>query len=1564
MRDRHERQVSITKTSALNDTEDIMNVDDDTPTEAADFNVPGLAEAVERKFQQWKERLIDLSLRNRLVNFKQTRSSTLKVLEPGVSVIFDHLAKEEGEYYIYVQEQQGFPNREDAEGSTRDSAEPTAYVRNPDELVYEGTPERTARVLYTLRSRAQTELEERGTNVLFVALGFLRWAETAAGSVELISPIILVPAQLERQRTRQRYRLTMASEEVIINPAIILKLRNDYGITLPDLPESPEDLDVAAFLEEVRKVVAQRATWQIVEECQLGLFSFLKFMMYKDLDANAAAGKRHRIVSALAGFPSLLPDVPPDLVTADRLDEAIKPERVFQILDADSSQQEAIVAALAGVSFVLQGPPGTGKSQTIANMISECLVAGKRVLFVSEKMAALDVVKRRLDQCGLGEFCLELHSHKANKRVVLEQLSETLQQMPVSQSSRELDMFYQLEQRRKQLNDYVRAVHSPVGALRLTPFQVNGRLARLWDSQDVLAAIPNPLELTHEQLLEIAASLGQIAANGNIYHEYETHPWKGTLLTTCSLQRQTEIERGLDSLLDSLGDAIALEGHLAAMFNGLLGRLESKLHERYSAKFMELELEELIARFAGPYRGTGKYLRYVSYRRSLRRIQRCCTTGPAGRGESAIGDLNLALLVRNGRRLVQATRCGLHTEEHLIKTMNLEALEGFVSWIADCVSAAHEIAACSVTRVLEPSVVDDLRETVLSGSRTTAAVRSGFDFLTTLFPLEQLEVIEQGPLNDAQLWVKARRDQMDQLTAWLDVEEAIKKLRTFGLAEFVSETVTRRVETSDLYAIFEKRFYNLWLDEAYRSDPALISFRSTLHEQAIDEFKILDKRLVQEAPRRIISELRSRRPDTGFATPRSSGLSTLQREIQKKRRHMSLRRLFSTVPDLLQTLKPCFLMSPLSVASYLASGQMRFDVLLFDEASQIMPEDAIGSILRSPQVIVVGDTKQLPPTRFFATLEGDEPQDDELSEDEILDSIMEEALVAFGGREKSLLWHYRSRDESLIAFSNYYFYNNRLITFPCAGTHTRPMGIEFVRVPDGVYDRSRSRTNRREAGRVAELVYQHYRQCPDRSLGVVAFSLAQADAIDAAVEGVRQLDPGFDGWCNADSHERFFIKNLENVQGDERDVMFFSVGYGPDDSGQIRMNFGPLTHAQGRRRLNVAITRAREHVKLVSSFDPSQLDLSRTHTEGVRLLKEYMEVAKHGVDAIPRAFTVDGGESESPFEEEVYEALRDKGLQVRKQIGVSGYRVDLGVVDPRQPGSFLLGIECDGSTYHSFRTARDRDRLRQQVLEGLGWTIHRIWSRDWVANRQAEIEKVIRAVRETEARSAGREMARDETTEGSGTVDANNSADRSAQSSSDKAEDSVSVQLQPEEDGAIQGVSVYVQTPVTTLGRSYTFGLDTRAVAKVLEGVVQQEGPIHKVEAARRVAAHWEISRVGYRIQARIELIARSSCPSVSMRGDFFWPASMREPPVRRPAVGAAARRIDTIALEEIQQASLIIIRRGFGMTKNDLVRETARMLGHARTGGSVRCRIESGIDRLIQRGVLRQNGDRLRADQ
>jgi superfamily I DNA and/or RNA helicase/very-short-patch-repair endonuclease len=445
---------------------------------------------------------------------------------------------------------------------------------------------------------------------------------------------------------------------------------------------------------------------------------------------------------------------------------------------------------------------------------------------------------------------------------------------------------------------------------------------------------------------------------------------------------------------------------------------------------------------------------------------------------------------------------------------------------------------------------------------------------------------------------------------------------------------------------------------------------------------------------------------------------------------MPLRKLFYEISNLIQALKPCLMMSPLTVSQLLDPNLYQFDLVVFDEASQIPPEYAMGAFLRAKQVIVAGDRQQLPPTNFFQTIESDEFEDEaELSQGPTFESILN-SFDSFGFPSKMLNWHYRSKDETLIAYSNYHFYDNRLYTFPNSASDGLDTGLKFVYVPDGVYKRGvGARHNLVEARKVAELVYEHLTKTPELSLGIVAFSVSQRRAIEVELDDLRKNNPEFNALFSYDLDEPIFIKNLENVQGDERDVIILSVGYGKDEAGKMAMNFGPINREGGARRLNVAVTRARYTLKLVASIEPEDIDLAHSNSQGAALLRNYLEVARDGVRAVFKDEKLSAdAEFDSPFEQNVYQELSRRGVQLKPQVGVSNYRIDFGVVDPEQPGRFLLGIECDGEAYHSAFTARDRDRLRQQILEGLGWKIHRIWSRDWIQNREGEIQRVLAAI--------------------------------------------------------------------------------------------------------------------------------------------------------------------------------------------------------------------------------------------
>jgi very-short-patch-repair endonuclease len=445
----------------------------------------------------------------------------------------------------------------------------------------------------------------------------------------------------------------------------------------------------------------------------------------------------------------------------------------------------------------------------------------------------------------------------------------------------------------------------------------------------------------------------------------------------------------------------------------------------------------------------------------------------------------------------------------------------------------------------------------------------------------------------------------------------------------------------------------------------------------------------------------------------------LKRECAKKKRHIPLRQLVLRAGNALAALKPCFMMGPMSVAQYLAPGEINFDLVVMDEASQMKPEDALGSIARADQLVVVGDPKQLPPTSFFDKMIDDD--DEDATAIVVSESILDTAMPMFDARR--LRWHYRSKHEQLIAFSNHAFYHSGLVVFPAPHRESEEFGVKFTRVTRG---RFVNRRNVEEARVIAAAVQRHLMQRSDESVGVVAMSAKQRDQIERAIEELSKDDPLFQELLeeNLRIDEPLFVKNLENVQGDEREVILISCTYGPEEiGGKVFQRFGPINSEVGWRRLNVLFTRAKKRMHVFSSMGADDIVLTERSKRGVEALKGFLAFAETG--HLHQAIST-GKPPDSDFEVAVANALGDAGFQCVPQVGVAGFFIDLAVRDPGSPGRYLMGIECDGASYHSAKSVRDRDRLRQAVLERLGWRIRRIWSTDWYRNPRAEIEPIIR----------------------------------------------------------------------------------------------------------------------------------------------------------------------------------------------------------------------------------------------
>ena len=728
----------------------------------------------------------------------------------------------------------------------------------------------------------------------------------------------------------------------------------------------------------------------------------------------------------------------------------------------------------------------------------------------------------------------------------------------------------------------------------------------------------------------------------------------------------------------------------------------------------------------------------------------------------------------------------------------------------------------------------------------------------------------------------------------------------------------------------------------------LRTFAGPEHHRQVLRFRQLDKAHLDLGSDRVIWSLDQRLPRLRSEVADGSEPGILLREAAKKTRHKSIRRLFSEIPNLLPRLKPCLLMSPMSVAQYLPATGRRFDLVVFDEASQIGTHDAIGALARGSQVVIVGDSRQLPPTRFFQRAMGDElPDDNDFDE---LESILDEA-VASGVPERSLGWHYRSRHESLIRFSNDHYYEGRLNVFPAARGHVGDLGLTWHPVPHGIYDKRRSRTNAAEAKALVDHLVASLREAApsERTFGVVTFSQAQQHLVSDLIDEARRVTPQIEGHF-AGIDEPVFVKNLENVQGDERDEILFSIGYGPDESGRVWMNFGPLNRDGGERRLNVAITRARRQLRVFSTLTHDQIDLGRTRAAGARHLKEFLRyaAARSAEAAAPRH---DSRDFQSTFEAEVYAVLTGRGYAVDVGVGCGRYRVDLAVVDPERPGEYALGIELDGEAYASAATARDRDRLRPEVLEGLGWRLHRVWSTDWWFDRDREIARLDRAL--TDAMS-GEPWVDDEPTD-----PGDDRRDDPTDPSVDPSD------LPPADPAGAAGIVAYryaVLDVVSTDAKSLYDEDRLAALEAAIRQVLDAEAPLHISELTRRVGAAFGQKKLTAKAKRRVLAVAKGLDPPPLHRDPFVWPSGLGPDldQIRGPDAEGRTRDIQHIPPEEIARAARILLRDNLAMPHADLVRETARLFGLARLGRKITEAITAGIALTVAQGEATLDGDRV----
>jgi len=1804
--------------------------------EEADLPEPSPADLDPKdRLARWQRKLLDLSLRNNLLNFKESKK-TLRLEVPDAEALEDLLAQGETLKLLPMPDlMEGSDLRNQAiyQGREREDVRRGHAVdalQRREVFVNLNQPEMEARLVEQFRA-ARTTMQEGGANTLFLAIGFLSWNQSNKPDQRLRAPMILLPVTLNRRSVRSGFTLTLHEDEPRFNPTLLEMLRQDFSLNLGiadgELPRGETGIDVAGIWRNVARAVKDIKGWEVSEDVVLAMFSFAKHLMWKDLTDRTDQLRENPVVRHLIDTPRENYASGIAFPNPQRLDKEFGPEQSFCPMEADSSQLSAVLAAAQGKDFVLIGPPGTGKSQTIANVIAQCLGEGKRVLFVSEKIAALEVVHRRLKEVGLGDFCLEIHSNKARKQEVLNKLQQAWQaQGDVDPETWRVEAD-RLKWMRSNLNVYVERLHwqHPNGwtLYRAMAQVMNGaelpRLGLGWASphdhgrsdldvmRDAVARLEvnalaigsmaqgdHPLAtlgcadwspIWQQKLIQAALDLSQVVQGvdeaferfvqglalpkvpldrhgragmeilARILPEASGRNWRFVLRLGATViasrlaegaglvARHQELsaqlsagwpepivhdcERGLGLLEERRALKERLEApYPPAITDGLkkgLGFLDRSAHEtstlsvRYADRVESLDIFLLQREWALAEASSWP----LSWIRK-RRIRQALLAVAEGGGEIDVGhDVQVLARIRSlhskvaaldlsgatdglwagratdvrsaavalafqdvlnaahqdqpwedeGFEPVAEGRCGERLRRQLVMLRALASLDrdlealGYLKhptaglWdglatrsnllrtalcflqeagtirVSGALTANYpEVArgdcsaalATDIRNLQERARIEDelrgyqdlaeatdglwvalktdqeevrrlipflkgLNEAIGSLARTPEegqvlkmaldhilgegnpllmascpAMEAAKAYLAASAPLGQAIqdlcdlgclapaprlLLEDLATTDLTRYCQILAGQETRLHAWCAWQKAIRHCQSLGLGPVVQAIEKGLLGKGTIRPGFETDYCRWWLNAVVDGEEVVRTFVSAEHEKRIEDFRSLDTRFTKLTRDWVRAKLCSGIQDPEQVSKHSEW-GHLRYEMAKKKRHLPLRELLAQCPRAVASLTPCLLMSPLSIAQYLGVEAPAFDLVVFDEASQIPVWDAIGAIARGRQVVMVGDPKQLPPTNFFSRADSD-GDDQEVEGD--LESILDECMGA-NLPTLNLDWHYRSRHESLIAFSNHHYYGGGLVTFPSPVTRDNAVSFQWVK---GVYERGGARINKPEAKALVDEVVRRLRSQEFKdaklTLGIITFNAEQQSLIENLLDDARRSYPSIEPYFSDSETEPVFVKNLESVQGDERDIIYFSITYGPDLAGVSTVNFGPLNKDGGERRLNVAITRARQELRVFSSLKADQINLARTQATGVRDLKYFLDFADRGAVALAEEVRPSQGSFESPFEEAIAAALVRKGWAVSTQVGVSAYRIDLAVIHPDVPGSFLAGIECDGATYHRSATARDRDKLREQVLRRLGWEILRVWSTDWWIDPVGTLEKLHQSLQDVLEINRAKRSAESEATAAVGEPpsDSDHPGDATAMDSPFQPAASAwqpsappvsgEERTEPAEDAEYaqdNGDGVGNVEPDTFLSPEYD-----PVLARMIDQVVETEGPILDSVLGRRIARMHGWQRTGVRIQTRVEsLAARSLLFTREDHGRFFWPKSLApESPVPpRKAWGALERSVEEVCLPELVSLAREVI--GLGGRDASSVTLMARALGLNRVKSANRERLEKAL--------------------
>lgn len=1514
------------------------------------------------KQKYWERKLLDLTLKNSLLNFKLTKN-VLPVLGDSLKHLADSFCN--GTEYdilpVMKEAENLILNYEITSGAKiSESYHKLIGKELTQSKLRTALDENSLKSTITnIYRKYKYSIEENGVCTLYLALGLLKWYEDDISERPLYAPLVLIPLDLVRKNAK-RYIIKARDDEPYFNITLLEMLKQQYSLEtggLDPLPRTTQNaIDVTAVFNTVRKLVMNQPRWDIIEESYISNFSFSGIVMWYDIRNRLQSFQKTPIVK---GLMTGIPFNKTSLEIKD-IDERWLNEEIILPIEADSSQLEAIYFASKNMSFVLHGPPGTGKSQTITNIIANGLLRGQRILFVAEKMAALSVVKNRLEEIGIGDFCLELHSDKTDKKAVLENLRKTSEITKVYEPEDFKATKERLENTRKTLASYMFKLHRQ----QKFGFSLSQAISQ-YLSYDFFDQFEFPKELIadfdKEKIEFVESRLQELMALGkDMGHPYgsvlehigqteysqtlkikSTAVLKKFLADLSSLRGYTEtFSTALDlnridtyqkfedfmQICSYLSQSRIEFGSLEKLSNNDLNKLISFSELGLKNQGLKNELEKrydvsafkpVSTKLALEYRAAKGLKRFAKKNAILKVLKKAAKAGTKYK-ENFLADIEQVIIY-------QQNESTLEKGKDFLNSSVLELTQKDYLYIHDSLTKYMAYREC-MSRMAFSSEDKQKLHTVILPKTLQADYES---FRATKDELNKLLIIAFEKIHNHKEWYletltnKAVMWSMDELKERCAYNTLREELNGLGLG-FVTNAYDNGLDHDMLIPAFKKALLKAVIEYIVVNDDELNKFTGRLFEEKIRRFKELEQKYRTVSRQLLSARLKMNLPNFDIKSSQMSELGIFQRAVKGTGRNLTIKKLFEQIPNILPKVAPCMLMSPVTVAQYI-DPQEPFDLLIFDEASQLTTAKAVGALSRAKAAIIVGDPKQLPPTSFFENINTNVNEEESLSED--LESVLDDCL-ALNMPEIHLKWHYRSKDESLIAFSNRSFYDNSLYTFP-SPTEAHSC-IKFVKV-NGVYDRGKSKQNVEEALAVTEEVIKRLSdpELRKKSIGIVTFSIMQQNLIDDMLTETFRQSPKLEQYAMQRT-EPLFVKNLENVQGDERDVILFSVGYGQDAHGKLSLNFGPLNRDGGWRRLNVAVSRAKYEMIIFSSITYDMINLSATTAQGVKALRGFLEYAQKGKGAlVQKASSLEI--EEHGIEDQIVRDLKEKGYDGIANYGTSGYKINIAVVHPDDKKKFILGIMCDGLGYSKVKTVKEREVSPFNVLKKLGWNLMRVWSLDYFDSPEKIVKKIIQKIEDLRKNSDGIIADDDEV------IEEINTEEQKAIT--------ITNPLEAEYKKAV--------IPTKIIPSSYfSTEYNQPHLIKITKMIIDTEYPVSYNTILRAVLESSGITRSGARIEAQMKHVLEHIKCDCELEGDkvFYWKKNADKKKYNIYRVGST-RTMDDISIYEIINAIRYIIQNQVSLPKAALEQEVIKLFGskHTEEGcRQIRRAIKYGLDNKI----------------